>query len=43
MPNETVPDRDETVRDDAAEYEPPAVESVLTADDLAREIHYAGS
>lgn len=27
----------------AAEYEAPRVESVLTADDLAREVQYAGA
>lgn len=27
---------------DPAEYEPPAVEEVLSADDLTREVHYAG-
>jgi len=32
----------EAPRPEAATYEPPTVECVLTADELAREIHYAG-
>ena len=32
----------ETPTPDAATYEPPKVESVLTAEELAREIQYAG-
>ena len=37
-------DANDTPRVDAAHtiYEPPAVETVLTADELAREIQYAG-
>jgi len=27
---------------DNREYEAPAIESVMTADELAREVHYAG-
>lgn len=27
----------------AAEYTPPTIESVITPDDLAREVHYAGT
>ena len=35
--------RNEPARDDVpAGYEPPRVEEVLSADDLAREVHYAG-
>ena len=32
----------ETPKTEAATYEPPKVESVLTAEELAREIQYAG-
>lgn len=32
----------ETAKPQAATYEPPKVESVLTAEELAREIQYAG-
>ena len=32
----------EVPQPEAAPYEPPTVESVLTADELAREIQYAG-
>jgi len=36
--------RNESERPSAerTEYEPPAVEEMLSADDLAREVHYAG-
>ncbi|MGI9043917.1 MAG: hypothetical protein ACR2GK_07295 [Gemmatimonadaceae bacterium] len=29
--------------DQDAEYTPPTIESVITPDDLAREVHYAGT
>jgi hypothetical protein len=40
MENETRNDPARTPK--RPEYEPPQVEEVLSADDLAREVHYAG-
>ena len=34
--------RIEAIASPAAEYEAPAIESIVTSDDLAREVHYAG-
>ena len=42
MSPENVSDQPTVPQDAAAEYEAPKVESVLTADELAREIQYAG-
>ena len=42
MSEQTVSQNDEPRDETAAAYEPPKVESVLTAEELAREIQYAG-
>lgn len=41
MENETHSDPAPTAED--SNYEPPKVEDVMSADDLAREVHYAGT
>ncbi len=42
MANEQVRSEETSPEPKAADYEAPRVESVLTAEDLAREIQYAG-
>jgi hypothetical protein len=42
MSEQTVSQNDEPRDETVAAYEPPKVESVLTAEELAREIQYAG-
>jgi hypothetical protein len=34
---------DEMINDNKSAYQPPVVEQVMTAEELAREIHYAGT
>ena len=42
MSEQTTSQHEEPRDETAATYEPPKVESVLTAEELAREIQYAG-